>query len=170
MITGLSCGLVYADDAANKQAQAIAESDLVIQEMQRQDLGAVTALFERNSDISLHTSIDSDFSKYLGKNRYTVYLCKHATKDEIYGFVVAIQKETSLYIRALGVDKDCRRFGIATKLLKQVYDLAKNKISLYLTIIASNENARKCYEKFGFKDNPSTGCLTISFADCHVSK
>ncbi|MDD4984054.1 MAG: GNAT family N-acetyltransferase [Candidatus ainarchaeum sp.] len=64
----------------------------------------------------------------------------------------------TLYVSQLNVLKDYRRNGIASKLLKKLLSVAKQKkIKLiYLNIVSTNKPAIRLYEKLGFK---KTGCV-----------
>ena len=53
-----------------------------------------------------------------------------------------------LYITDLGVDRDYKRQGIATKLMKTAHELAGGEKNIAVYLIA-NENAEALYEKLG---------------------
>jgi ribosomal protein S18 acetylase RimI-like enzyme len=163
VLIGCSIGLMHGAEGIIDPKQEVLEQDLVVQEMEYADIDNIIKLFQKSSDIGSYTGISSDFSHYLHKDGYKVYLCKNKKAEDVYGFLLAVHQGDSFYVRALGVDKDCRRLGIATKLLKSAYGFAEQNNYNKLTIQASNENAKKCYEKFGFKIDSLTGCLTISF-------
>lgn len=55
-----------------------------------------------------------------------------------------------LYITDLGVDRKYERQGIATKLMKQAYEIAGGEKDIAVYLIA-NENAIPFYEKLGMK-------------------
>lgn len=54
------------------------------------------------------------------------------------------------YITDLGVDRKYERQGIATKLMKQAYEIAGGEKDIAVYLIA-NENAIPFYEKLGMK-------------------
>ncbi len=163
VLLGFNAGLMQGAELLIEKQQKVLEQDLVVQEMQDQDINAIKKLFQKCSDIPSYTGISSDFSFYFNKDSYKVYLCKNKTTEQVVGFLLAVHYGDSFYVRALGVDTDYRRFGIATKLLKYAYGFAERNNYNKLTILSSNEKAQKCYEKFGFKLDSSTGYLTISF-------
>jgi ribosomal protein S18 acetylase RimI-like enzyme len=160
---GFTTGLMNSAEVAMEVKQDVTEQDLFIQEMQQQDIEAIKALFQKSPDIGTYTGMGSDFSFYLNNSGYKIYVCKNIKTEEICGFLFAVNCGTSFYVRALGVDKDYRRLGVATKLLKYAYGFAEQNDYKSLIILASNEKAAKCYEKFGFVLDSATGYLTILF-------
>jgi ribosomal protein S18 acetylase RimI-like enzyme len=161
---GFTTGLMNSAEMAIEPKQDVSEQDLVIQEMQEQDIEAIKALFQKSPDIGSYTFMNADFSRYLKKeSRSKVYLCKNRRKEEVCAFLCAVNQDKAFYVRGLGVDKDYRRLGIATKLLQYAYDFAEQNNYDKLTINAGYEKARKCYDKFGFRLDSATGDLTISF-------
>lgn len=69
--------------------------------------------------------------------------------------VIGMQTKTkhTIYINQMNVKKTYRRQGIANKLMKKLFQIAKkNKIKLlYLHVVSINKPAIKFYEKQGFK-------------------
>jgi len=158
----LICFFITTSLQASSEKIHITEQDLMIQEMQSDDIEKIKKLFEKSPDIGSYTNASSDFSGYLNQSSiYKVYLCKNKVNGDLYGFLLAINYKDSFYVRALGVDKDYRRFGIATKLLKAAYEFAQQEKLPKITIQASNDKAKNCYIKFGFKHDSLTGCLAI---------
>lgn len=140
--------------------------NFLVQEVENSDLSEISTLFDNNPDISQYTGINVyDFNDYfkLKKNQTKMYICRDTLNQKIVGFLISYQMPNSYYVRAIGVDKDYRRYGVATRLLQAVYSYANQNDYLHITIHASNENAEKCYKKFGFKENVLAGYLAMDF-------
>lgn len=147
-----------------EQCSNILAKDFVIQEMKSEDKDCMKDLFDASPDINSYTGIQYNSKEfYISVGHYTLYVCKYVKTGKIVGFLIGENFSEYFYVRALGVDKDYRRFGIATKLLTAAYEFAQKNNYPSMTISASNNIAKKCYEKFGFITNSSTGLLTINF-------
>ncbi len=62
-----------------------------------------------------------------------------------------VDNETDLYIDMLSVSSKARKQGIASKLFQFAFDL-KEYNTYYLEVLSKNHNAKRLYEKLGFKE------------------
>lgn len=157
------CSLLVSMPYLRADSMNQSSNNLMIRELERSDFDKMQKLFEDNSDISSLTGMASySITAYFGIKSTKVYVCVDLLSEKIVGFALAYESGASFYIRALGVDKDYRRFGVATKLLKEIYGFVSDQNSCkQLSIHASNDNAKKCYEKFGFKYDALIGALVL---------
>lgn len=63
---------------------------------------------------------------------------------------IVVKKESDLYIEFLVTDKKNRNKGIASKLIKFVYDELGYE-NYYIEVLSKNKNAKRLYENLGFK-------------------
>ncbi len=126
---------------------------VIIEELQFDHLEKIKILFDNNPDIPYYTSISFDYISYHIRHPDSTrnYVYKDIKNEYICGFLLSSISLGEFYIRALGVDKDYRRLGLATKLLKEAYGFAQQTDFKKMTIRTNNLNALKCYQKFGFK-------------------
>lgn len=74
-------------------------------------------------------------------------------ENEIIGYIIASQKNSTAYIHKFMIKKEFRSFGIGSKLLKEFERnaLKYNLYSIELSVIEDNTNAIKFYLKNNFK-------------------
>lgn len=161
--TMAACCQDLVSDILVESSTVLLNQEVIIKEMQPSDREQLENLLIKCADISAQTGIYvDDLSFYLSRRSdYLVYVCKDKKHSNLCAFLIAEKCWHHIYIKALGVDKDYRRFGIATKLLKRIYDFAQGNSYEYLSIFASNNAAKKCYEKFGFTLDGSKGSLIV---------
>lgn len=70
--------------------------------------------------------------------------------EEKVGYLLYIENEDECEIIMLGVIPDQQRKGIASTLLKQMFEKIAGK-AVFLEVNEKNEPAKKLYEKHGFK-------------------
>lgn len=80
-------------------------------------------------------------------------------KDKCVGYIVGtvhkdfLNTEETFYVKDMGIDKEYRRLGIGTTLLKHVEQIAKEKFGLkklMIGVICGNDGAEKLYRRLGF--------------------
>jgi ribosomal-protein-alanine N-acetyltransferase len=71
----------------------------------------------------------------------------------IAGFIVSRMAADELHVNNVAVRPDCRRFGVATRLLEATFTIAaaKGVSRAFLEVRASNRVARKLYQGCGFR-------------------
>lgn len=63
----------------------------------------------------------------------------------------AVKEDTDLYIDMLAIAEEARGKGVATTLLQYSFDLKGYK-NYYIEVMSKNTNAKRLYEKVGFKE------------------
>jgi ribosomal protein S18 acetylase RimI-like enzyme len=129
-----------------------------IEKFQSEDMDQCMLFFDKSSDIALLTAINQDsFLDYARlSERYIIFVCKKCEilDKKVVGFLLADKTANRasqrLLVRALGIDSDYRRLGLATKLLEQAEDFARKNNYQGMSLYASNDGAKSCYERFGF--------------------
>ena len=93
------------------------------------------------------------FKRELGDTATAYYLVA-TDNGRLGGYIGARIIEDEAHITTIGVDPDCRRHGIAQRLVLSLVDhgLANGVSRLTLEVRESNLGARKLYERFGFID------------------
>ena len=122
-------------------------SYMVINEMKVEDLPEIVAIET--------ASFETPWSETLFYNE----ICKAIAvsrvariNGRVAGYLCANMIIDEGHILNLAVHPDHRRFGVASRLLKHMIDdmRARDCRSIFLEVRASNENALKMYERFGF--------------------
>lgn len=100
---------------------------------------------------SFEESYTLDFLLYLWQISPNSFLVAEKN-GKIVGFVIAIkQSNNELRILMLAVDKNFRRQGIGTSLLRELLFRFPEIRRIYLEVKVSNKEAIKFYKKNGFK-------------------
>ncbi|MDD4809548.1 MAG: GNAT family N-acetyltransferase [Bacilli bacterium] len=102
-------------------------------------------------------SIDPDFKvknfycNVLNKNNKIIYLCK--LSDIICGYIYLIIEDYSAKIDALYVEENFRGKSIGSKLIEWALNYVNdyNIKSVTINVMSENQNAKKLYQKYGFK-------------------
>ncbi len=68
--------------------------------------------------------------------------------DKLVAYICYIPHENEIVLKALYVDKKYQHKGIGSVLMKKILDY---KLPVELSVASFNLNARRFYEKFGFK-------------------
>lgn len=125
----------------------------VIRPFQEQDLPAVSSIYQRarasefaGEGDGLEFAALSDDPDMLGMFRQSLILV-FVEGGVIKGFVGYVHN----YIAWLYVDPDYWRQGIAHQMLAYVLRALNKMPTLKLSLLASNQAARACYEKYGFR-------------------
>ena len=122
-------------------------TDMVINDMKVEDLPEIVAIET--------VSFQTPWSETLFYNE----ICKAIAvsrvariNGRVAGYLCANMIIDEGHILNLAVHPDHRRFGVASRLLKHMIDdmRARDCRSIFLEVRASNENALKMYERFGF--------------------
>lgn len=122
--------------------------DFVISPMTAEDVGAV-ALLERECFSSpwSEQSISEELS-----NPQAHFLCARQG-ERVAGYIGVQEIVGEAYITNVAVTADCRRQGMAEKLLEEAENGAKERgcVMITLEVRASNSAAKSLYFKRGFK-------------------
>ncbi len=94
--------------------------------------------------IDEHTKLTSDYSKWLGVNKYQDHVI-----ENYFLPIKNYKKENELYILALTIDENYRRRGFGTKFLE--YFAKQNVKTLSLDVLVENTPALELYKSQGFK-------------------
>ena len=96
------------------------------------------------------------YINYINDNTRYIYVCEH--NNEIVGYIYTIIIDDALKIDALYVKDEYQNKGIATTLIKNVIDYAKNNNIKFITInvLENNIKAKKLYSKY-FELNQKNG-------------
>jgi len=72
---------------------------------------------------------------------------------KIIGYLICCREDNVLHLANLAVDPECRRQGVATALLNQVFQMTRNArfSEVYLEVRRSNIEAIRIYERYGFQ-------------------
>ncbi len=134
---------------------------------EKKDRARIEYLFEDSSDISLQTGISTKYDNFpdffLLEEYYKVFICEDLSNNKIIGFLIVQTSEedrkshnNTLYVKALGVNGNYRRLGIANQLLEFAEYFAKQNAyrGLSLSVLERNYGAIQLYEKSGFINKP----------------
>jgi ribosomal protein S18 acetylase RimI-like enzyme len=70
--------------------------------------------------------------------------------NKIISYILIKFKKNNIHILSLCVDKDYRRFKIASNLIKEIKKIKKLNTNISLHVYVENESAINCYLKLGF--------------------
>lgn len=128
-----------------------------------QDLEEIKEI-EQNSIHSNHLT-DEDLKKAIGDENYQTYVAK--IDNVIAGYII-LQISDEINILSVAVKKEYRNLGLATKLIEQSENFAKEKevINLSLEVAKDNISAYLLYEKLGFKQRRIRKNYYEDGADC----
>lgn len=101
--------------------------------------------------IDANFAVKDFYKNYILDENRLLYICKD--NDVIVAYIYVYLDNTLAVIDALYVSDNYRNKGIATKLIEYAISWTKNKNckSIDISVINTNTNAKKLYEKFGFK-------------------
>ena len=121
---------------------------MILRDVETRDLGKI-AEFAREAfdDFSA-----SDFQKMASDSNYKCFV---ATKeDEIAGFVVFLRIDSKLEIIKIATNPAYKRQGVASIMMKEVFEFAKNNghEGVVLEVNEYNLPAYNLYKKMGFKE------------------
>jgi ribosomal protein S18 acetylase RimI-like enzyme len=98
-----------------------------------------------------HTTIDNWTTKLCSKATFAFELDKSCVKGVVIGYTKNLPADGGGYITIVAVAPECRKQGIAGRLLQEYIAYSKNKTKyLWLTTDETNIPARRLYEKVGF--------------------
>lgn len=112
----------------------------------KQDVELIAEI-EKESIIN-NTISKEEFENALKNENYKILVCKF--NDEVVGFIY-LQYTDEICIMSVAVKKDMRNLGIATKLINQTFEMAKeNNMNVSLEVNEKNLTASLLYQKLGF--------------------
>lgn len=123
-------------------------NNIIIREMTIQDLELISPTLQVEYD---------DFwniSTFKGElNNENSYYIVALSDDEIVGFGGFMQLYDEIHISNIVTKKNKRNFGIGTKILDKLLEIAETKNCITITLEVNEQNlpAISLYEKFGFK-------------------
>jgi len=134
--------LSQAENEKNKR------SEVVVDWANIGDIDAITEI--EKSSINVNTMSKEQIEKYLIDENYHAF--KAVVDGEVVGFT-ALELTDEVNIDSIAVKKEFRNMGIATKLLEETEEWAKERHykALSLEVGYKNITAFLLYEKFGFK-------------------
>ncbi|MDD4608440.1 MAG: GNAT family N-acetyltransferase [Bacilli bacterium] len=108
---------------------------------------------ERTYDDSIDPNfkVKGFYCNVLNMNNKIIYLCE--LNDVICGYIYLIVEDYTSKIDALYVEESFRGKGIGTKLIEWAlnYINDNNIQSITINVMTENQNAKKLYQKYGFK-------------------
>ena len=128
--------------------------------------------------LPIYHTIGELFYKIMSKDDFVIVAETNDNKRDIIGFVVTTVEGSNCHITSFGVDKQFRRFGVGTKIIKYLVELCiKNKLEdITLFVHIENISGIKFYERFGFKQETLVkdyykGCLKdVQSVDAYLMK
>lgn len=105
--------------------------------------------------------VNGFYKNYIFDKNRLIYICKY--NNIIVGYIYVYKENTLAVIDALYVEKKFRNKGLATKLLKYALAWIKDKKCQFVevSVIVANTEAKKLYEKIGFKTFKETKRMEI---------
>lgn len=123
-------------------------NDFIIKPMSVDDIDQIMEIENVSFPTPWHEKI---FEMELKKPRTLHSVCKNNNK--VVGYLVSWMLYDEIHILNVAVHPDCRRNGIAKKLIDYTITHFANKgaITVILEVRTSNKAAQNLYEKLGFK-------------------
>ena len=133
--------------------------DKVIEEIQEKDLVELQEIMKKVFNSKVSNEKAQTFYKVSKKDR-DIHILGYYLNDNLVG-TVTLNILTSPYgkeatIWNLAVKEECRRMGIATKLMNRAEEIAKSDkdiLRIWLFSGFQRENAHKLYKKLGYDEN-----------------
>ncbi len=127
--------------------EKLKRSEVEIKLAINQDIEEIKEI-EQNSIHSNHLT-DEDFEKAIGDENYQTYI---ARIDNVVAGYVILQLSDEINVLSIAVKKEYRNLGLASKLIEQAENFAKEKeiTNLSLEVAKNNISAYLLYEKLGF--------------------
>ncbi len=128
--------------------EKLKRSEVKIERASVEDLNEIAEIEKKN--ILVNTMSENQIKTALCDDNYIVL--KAVLEGEIVGFIM-LSKSDELNVDSVAVNKEFRNLGIASKLVKNAENLAKesNIETLSLEVAYTNITAFLLYEKLGFK-------------------
>lgn len=71
--------------------------------------------------------------------------------EELLGYVICSRYDQVWHLMNIAVSPDSRRGGVASKLMRRLFDDARGVLPFTLEVRVSNHGAIEMYERFGFR-------------------
>lgn len=133
--------------------------DIIVEKLKREDLIAAVNIYDENHDIISNIELAQKRFAELD-NCPTVHNIVAKIDDEVVGFATIIinydivaELKPFLTVWNVGVKKDKRRIGIATKMFEYIENFSQEKDYLFVSLVAdiNNTGAQKFYESIGYE-------------------
>lgn len=133
--------------------------DIIVEKLKREDLIDAVRIYDANHDIKSNIELAKKRFDELDKCP-TMHNIVAKLNDEVVGFATIIinydivaELKPFLTVWNVGVKKDKRRMGIATKMFEYIENFSKENDYLFISLVADKDNigAQEFYESLGYE-------------------
>lgn len=133
--------------------------DIIVEKLKREDLIDAVNIYDDNHNIKSNVELAIKKFDELDKCP-TIHNIVAKINDEVVGFATIIinydivaELKPFLTIWNVGVKKDKRRMGVATKMFEYIENFSQEKDYLFVSLVAdiNNTGAQKFYESLGYE-------------------
>lgn len=133
--------------------------DIIVEKLKREDLIDAVRIYDDNHDIKSNIELAKKRFDELDKCP-TMHNIVAKINGEVVGFATIIinydivaELKPFLTVWNVGVKKDKRRMGIATKMFEYIENFSKENDYLFISLVADKDNkgAQEFYESLGYE-------------------